>query len=308
MGYQGVNLLAGSYGTAVAQEMMRRHPGRVRTAVLDGVVPLDVDFVDAFAPNAQRVLDEVLAECGRDAACHAAFPDPRGDLDRAVARLRAAPVRVAARTRGDRTTTTATLDVSALAMSVRKLLYSDATRGFVPAVLHAAASGDDDAIAPLVVRSAEAMVRDLSVGAYLSVTCAEDLAGVTLPQAEEMAAGTFLGTARVGPTLRACAFWPLATLEPGFHSPVRSELPVLLLSGTMDPATPAEWADRVAAMLPHARSLVVPGGGHGVSDSGCIPDVVSRFLDVPDAELDVSCVVAVSTKFALSLPGESSLR
>jgi pimeloyl-ACP methyl ester carboxylesterase len=303
MGYERVNLLAGSYGTAVAQEMMRRHPGRVRTAVLDGVVPLDVDFVEAFAPNAQRVLDEVVAECARDEACHGAFPDPRGDLDRAVARLQAAPVRVAARSHGDRTAA-ATLDVGALAMSVRKLLYSDATRGFVPAVLHAAASGDDRAIAPLVVRTAEAMARDLSVGAYLSVTCAEDLAGVTPAQAEEVAAGTFLGTARVGPTLRACAFWPLGAVEPGFHSPVRSDVPVLLLSGTMDPATPVEWADRVAAVFPRARKLVVPGGGHGVSDSGCVPQVISRFLDAPASQLDASCIVPVPTKFALSLPGE----
>jgi pimeloyl-ACP methyl ester carboxylesterase len=300
MGYQRVNLLAGSYGTAVAQETMRRHPGRVRTAVLDGVVPLDVDFVEAFAPNAQRVLEEVVAQCARDEACHASFPDPRGDLDRAVARLRAAPVRVAARFHGDRTAA-ATLDVSALAMALRKLLYSESTRGFVPAVLRAAASGDDDAIAPLVVRTAEAMVRDLSVGAYLSVTCAEDLAGVTLPKAEEAAAGTFLGTARVGPTLRACTFWPRRAVEPGFHSPVRSDVPVFLLSGTMDPATPVEWADRVAAMLPRARRLVVPGGGHGVSDSGCVPELVSRFLEAPGAELDTSCVVPVPTRFALSL-------
>lgn len=41
LGYERVNILAISYGTALAQVWIRRHGDRIRSAVFDGVVPLD---------------------------------------------------------------------------------------------------------------------------------------------------------------------------------------------------------------------------------------------------------------------------
>lgn len=300
LGYDRVSLFGGSYGTEVAQEMMRRHPGRVRAVVLDAVSPVDVDFVVAFATNAQHVFDAVADECARDPACHGAFPDPRGDLERALAHYRASPARVSAPVQGQ-ARATATLDANAVAMMVRLLLYSADTRGWVPAIVHAAAAGDDAAIAPYVVRGAARAAEATSVGLYLSVTCAEDVAGLTELEAERATAGTFLGTARVGPILRACAFWPRGSLPPDFHQPVRSDAPVLFLNGTLDPATPAALVDHVRASLPNARAVIVPGGGHGVSNEGCVPGIVARFLEDPAAPVDPSCVGAVATKFRLEV-------
>jgi len=301
LGYERVNLFGGSYGTEVAQESMRRHPERVRAVVLDAVSPLDVDFVVTFAANAQHVFDALADECARDPACHGAFPDPRGDLERALARYRASPVRVSAPVHGQ-TRATATLDANAVAMTVRLLLYSEDTRGWVPAIVHAAAAGDDAAIAPYVVRGTELAASAMSVGMYLSVTCAEDVAGVTEQDAERATAGTFLGTARVGPILRACTFWPRGSVPPDFHQPVRSHAPVLLLNGTLDPATPAAMVDHLRESLPSARAVIVPGGGHGVSEGGCLPGIVARFLDAPAAAIDTSCVAPVATRFSLKLP------
>jgi pimeloyl-ACP methyl ester carboxylesterase len=298
LGYERVNLFGGSYGTEVAQEMIRRHPERVRAVVLDAVSPLDVDFVVPFATNAQHVFDAVVEECARDPGCRAAFPDPHGDLERALAHYGTSPARVSAPV-GTRRRATVTLDANAVAMTVRLLLYSVDTRGWVPAIVHAAAAGNDAAVAPFVVRGTARAAASLSVGMYLSVTCAEDVAGVTPRDAERATAGTFLGTARVGPILRACTFWPRASLPPDFHRPVRSRAPVLLLNGTLDPATPAAMVDHLRASLPNARTVIVPGGGHGVSEGGCLPGIVARFLDAPAAPLDTSCVKPVTTKFSL---------
>jgi pimeloyl-ACP methyl ester carboxylesterase len=309
LGYDRVNLLAGSYGTEIAQEMMRRHPQRVRAAVLDGVSPLDIDFVLPFAVNAQHVFDALADECARDAACHGAFPDPQRDLERALAHYRASPERVSAPVPGHGLVT-ATLDANAVAMMVRSLLYSPETRGWVPAVVHAAAEGNDAAVTPYVVRGTVLAAAASSVGLYLSVTCAEDVAGVTALDAERATAGTFLGTARVGPILRACTFWPRGRVPADFHEPLRTDAPVLLLGGTMDPATPAAMVEHLRASVPNARAIVVPGGGHGVSEVGCVPAIVARFVDTPAAPLDASCVAAVETKFALepAAGGEGSLR
>jgi pimeloyl-ACP methyl ester carboxylesterase len=300
LGYEAVDVLAGSYGTTVALQLVRRHPSRVRAVVLDGVVPPDREYVVPFARNAQRALDTLLAECAGDPVCRADFPDPGADMRAALARLATAPVRVTAPVEGAQRAT-ATLDASAFAMAVRQLLYSPATRGLVPAVLHAAAAGEDAALAPFVVSAGRAIARDLSVGMYLTVTCSEDLPGIDADAARRDTEGTFLGMARVGPTLRACGFWPHRVVDASARQAVRSDVPALMLSGTADPATAIEWAEGARGSLPNARSLVVPGGGHGVADVGCVPGLVKRFLDAPEEAIDASCVARVSTRFARSL-------
>jgi hypothetical protein len=73
----------------------------------------------------------------------------------------------------------------------------------------------------------------------------------------------------------------------------------------LDPATPPDWADRVRATLPRAQSVVVPGEGHGVAQTGCVPSLVARFLDAPDAPLDTSCITPAKTHFATSLQARS---
>lgn len=91
LGYGQANLLGGSYGTNAAQVFAHRYPSRVRTLVLDGVVPTNADYPLRFAERTQRAFDQVVDECAQDAACRAAFPDPRRDLAVAQARLRERP-------------------------------------------------------------------------------------------------------------------------------------------------------------------------------------------------------------------------
>jgi len=57
-------------------------------------------------------------------------------------------------------------------------------------------------------------------------------------------------------------------------------VPVLVLSGGADPATPPRHGERVARALgAKARHVVVPAAGHGVMGLGCLRDAVFRFID-----------------------------
>ncbi len=59
-------------------------------------------------------------------------------------------------------------------------------------------------------------------------------------------------------------------------------MPVLLLSGELDPVTPPEYGDQVAAHFPRATHLVAPGQGHIVTTRGCMGDLVSEFIIAGD--------------------------
>jgi pimeloyl-ACP methyl ester carboxylesterase len=88
--------------------------------------------------------------------------------------------------------------------------------------------------------------------------------------------------------------WPRGEIPSDFLEPVRSNAPVLIFSGNLDPVTPPKYAEEVAKHLPNSRHVIIPEAGHGVdglTDSSCIDRIAIEFLDKGDAKnLDVSCV------------------
>jgi pimeloyl-ACP methyl ester carboxylesterase len=72
---------------------------------------------------------------------------------------------------------------------------------------------------------------------------------------------------------------------------VRSDVPVLILSGALDPVTPPANGAEVARTLTHSRHVVARGFGHIVSSQACAPRLIASFLDDPTfASLPATCV------------------
>jgi pimeloyl-ACP methyl ester carboxylesterase len=91
--------------------------------------------------------------------------------------------------------------------------------------------------------------------------------------------------------LEICKLWPRGPVDADLHSPLRSDIPTLLLSGEADPVTPPADAERAARGLSHHRHLVLAGEGHGQAATGCIPALMAAFLDAADPEkLDARCL------------------
>ncbi len=68
-------------------------------------------------------------------------------------------------------------------------------------------------------------------------------------------------------------------------------MPVLLLSGELDPVTPPRYAERVLQTLPNGRHLVLRGQAHGTLGLGCMPRLLGQFLESTDAKaLDAGCL------------------
>ena len=85
-----------------------------------------------------------------------------------------------------------------------------------------------------------------------------------------------------------CAVWPKGHVDDEDVTSVRSDAPVLLLSGTLDPVTPPIWAEDALRSLPNGRHIVVPGA-HGVGGL-CVGQIVRDFLTAGSAkDLRTSC-------------------
>jgi pimeloyl-ACP methyl ester carboxylesterase len=61
----------------------------------------------------------------------------------------------------------------------------------------------------------------------------------------------------------ACPGWGVKDLDATYRAPVRSKLPVLIVSGTLDGRTPLRNAAEVKAVLPNATQIIIDGASHG---------------------------------------------
>jgi len=102
---------------------------------------------------------------------------------------------------------------------------------------------------------------------------------------------------RVLQQVAACREWRRGEIPAGFHQPVTSRVPVLLISGPYDPVTPPAWAEKVAAHLPRSLQLVIPDGHHGsggLSHPKCLDQLKAAFFEHGSSDgLDTTCVASM---------------
>lgn len=294
LGITQVNLRGVSGGTRQALEFIRRHPDLARSALLEGPVPMDARIPLTFAQDAQEALDGVIADCAAEPACAERFPRLPEQLPAVLERLNGAAESVWARDPRTGDSVSVPVTTSAVAQVVRSILYQPNATRLLPLAIDRAVQGD---WSPLADRLRTLGVpAGISIGFYLSATCAEDLPWFSEAEAEPLARGTYLGMYRVRQQKAACAEWPRGELPPSHLDPVRTDVPILILVGEHDPVTPPRWGQEIVQHLSRGRVIVVRGGGHSFSQESlaCLDRIRVEFLDtVAPERLDTGCLVSV---------------
>jgi pimeloyl-ACP methyl ester carboxylesterase len=277
LGYETVDLYGGSYGTRAALEYVRRHESHVRAVVVDGVAPPDWTLSATFGPDGQRALDALFARCAANADCNGAFPDLPASLAKLLAD-HATPSDLVVSHPTTAAPTTVSVSRDTIASTIHTLTYESETAALVPLLVHDAATSGD--LRPLAAQSL--LMSDtlqIDVGMHLAVACSEDAPFLDLAAIERSSAGTYLGASAARMYVEACKAWPRAHLDADDRAPVTSKVPVLLLSGEVDPVTPPSNAAHAAETLPNSLQLVVPGEGHGALTRGCTRRIVADFVE-----------------------------
>lgn len=295
LGYDRINLMGGSYGTRAALVYMRRHPETVRTAILNGVAPIAYKNPLFHAQSAQQAIQLLFAECANDSDYQAVFPNLEDEFWAIIDRLEKEPVDVTVTHPVTNQRVTVKLHREAFSESVRMMMYSMRTNRLLPYLIHQAFEGDYEPFAQPAMLSNRAIVRGLALGMLLCVTCAEDLDRINEEEIVELTSDTFMGDGRVRRQKAVCEFWPKSGLPNRFGDSVSVDVPVLLLSGTLDPVTTPQWGEEAAKHLPNSLHLVVPGA-HGVGGT-CIMSIQKQFLEKGSVkDLDISCVESMELR------------
>lgn len=281
LGYDQINLFGTSGGTRQAQLYMRQHAASVRAAVLQGVAPLDAEVPSAFA----RAMEAGIR------ALTAAEPRIAEAWERAKGRFAGGPVRATVRHPTTGRVEEVAISRGVFADGVRHMLYNFDGARQLAARIEAAGRGDFSPFAQAELELSMRFSRGIAHGFLLSATCAEDVRFIDEADVRRATEGTFLGDYRIRRQQAACRIWPRGEgIEPGFQEPLRSQLPVLLLSGDADVATPAEDAERILPHLPNARHVMFANQGHTLRDPGCASRMIAEFMASADVRrLDARC-------------------
>lgn len=289
VGAARLNLIGVSYGTRVAQQYAARYPQHTRTVTLDSVVPNTLVLGNEHARNLQDTLNKQFARCREDAGCAKKIGDPSTLLDSVGQQLRGGglpPVRFRDARSGEWKQEVPRF--GHLALLLRMYAYSPETATLLPWLLHEAAEGRYEALLAQAESLSSSLTGQIYHGMQLSVMCTEDADELRADPADE---GSVLGTEMIRFSQAQCSVWPRGNRAADFRTPLAGELPVLLLSGELDPVTPPRYADEVAKTLPKGRHLVLPGQGHSVVGLGCMPKLFAQFVETADAsKLDAACL------------------
>lgn len=279
LGYEQINLYGGSYGTRVAAHYLRRYPSHTRAVILDGVVAPEDALGPESATDAESALLNVLERCAREQACKAKFGDPQATYRavRAALEAKSVSVELADPTTGE----PRKLDFGAMQLAVvlRMSTYTSEQAALLPLVLDQAKKGNYAPVAGQFLMTVRELGDVLSYGMHNSVVCTEDVPFYTPDQLDPARyADTFMGTAQIEALQGLCKGWPRGPLDPDLHAPLKSAVPVLLLSGGNDPVTPAPNGGRTRRGLTNSLHLVLPDLGHGQIGAPCMDGVMADFI------------------------------
>ncbi|MCW8925238.1 MAG: alpha/beta hydrolase [Xanthomonadales bacterium] len=289
MGYNKINIMGVSYGTRAAQVYLRAFPETVRTVTLDSVIPMQLALGQEHAPMLDRSVAAVFADCAADATCNELYPRHAEELNDLFTQLRAQPREISLVNPVTGQVQQIRLSADTLAVAIRFLSYASETQALIPLLVHEALStGDLSRLASQATLVMSGLNEMLARGMELSVLCAEDY-----PFIDTSAdySHTLMGNLMLDIIALQCEVWPRGEVPEGFHLPVVTDLPVLLMSGERDPVTPPQYAAQAADTFSNSLNLVANGLSHSVMKHICMRDITTRFIDAGSVEnLDTTCV------------------
>lgn len=268
LGYGQINLYAASYGTVWAQEAMRRSPSHLRSVILAGVIPAELNYWEALLPALEQLTRKLLQACEQNAGCDRTYPELVTRFDQQFAAL-PRPTREAV-------------------VSLIQVIGGDSRDlGRIPGLVHAALEGQ-----PLPARQAfRVPAVPTSNGLNVVVNCQEQWGFSSSGQwrAANSNARAFAGLEQADEAFATCKALGLSRAAPEFHQPVRTNLPTLLIGGEFDSRTPVDWLERFSPLPSRWQRIVLQGEGHTGDWFPCGSRIVQDFLRNPAGKLDAAC-------------------
>lgn len=290
------NLLTISYSTKIAQVLLRDYPEGIRSVVMDSPLPLEVDYDEESNQNLLEALNKVLTACEDSPTCSQSFPELQKRFFQYLEDITNTPLEVSVQhpKRGNMETFRVSgKDLVALFSSL-----SEEDIPMVPLLIEQFIAGDLSALKPQLASLLEEPGTGAGIGMRLSVWCAEEYPFTDQEKIrdETNRYATIKGLSPAVYSASVCEAWRVKAQGPAENRAVKSNIPVLLMSGEYDNLTPSKWASRMQQNLSNSYHLVFPSWRHTVTtnwSNPCGMESANAFFNDPLAKPDLDCFAQI---------------
>jgi pimeloyl-ACP methyl ester carboxylesterase len=288
LGYEEWNVYGYSYGSDLALSYLRDHPEGIRTVTIDSVVPPNIVSLPWTWSSAFEGITTIFDACKNDERCDRRYPQLLKTFTRIVKQLEADPIVARVRPPQGGRRVKVVLDGGTI---VNMLVGNNVKAADVPRAIHELADGNPEIFlevraaaseVPEVIEQAQGMTQSFICREWAPYGGPEDIR-----RAGKRVFPTFPDSVlRQAPQLpfehRLCKVWDVPKGPAAQRKRVRSDVPALVVSGTFDAKTGAEWGRYAADTLDNSTYVQIKGIGHWVIvQSPCAQRIFNSFLNDP---------------------------
>ncbi len=292
------NLLTISYSTKIAQVLLRDHPKRIRSVVMDSPLPLEVSYDEESVENILESVKKILSDCETNKECAKAFPNIEQRFFEYLQDKTNNPLEVSIENpkskkmekfylKGEDLITVFTSASSAgvvnVPFEINKLLNNDLT-----------------SLKEQLSNLFEEPSNGAGLGMRLSVWCAEEYPfnsqdiikseSIKHPQTKGLSPAVF--------EKEICEIWGVQKVSKIENEPIKSEIPVLLISGEYDNETPAKWAKSMTNNLINSYHFIFKGWKHTPTTNWgnqCAMQSANDFFNNPTIKPSPECFAEIKS-------------
>ncbi len=299
LGAPKISLWGISYGTHLGLAAIRRHGKNIDRAILAGIE--GPDHTQKLSSNYRKHLEDLNRLIKADPDVSKQIPDFTALVNDVISKLDKEPVTVD--TTDPKTKQKFKVVISGfLFRQLLNNLYGADVTPYLPYIFYSASNGDYSLIVYLLFSNTPSI-------------------GTAMPYMMDCSSGVSEGRRRKVkrenkdplfsdinfPFMEVCEAWGSPDLGKTFRSPLKSSVPVLFISGTLDARTPVSNAEEIMRGFRNGTHLIIDGAAHSdplFLSSPKIKDVMLEFMKgVP---LSTTRITLPPMKFIMRNPLQGS--
>jgi pimeloyl-ACP methyl ester carboxylesterase len=273
LGADSLHLYGASYGSHLALATIKRHSARI-SRVIVGLVE-GPDHTIKLPSNVQRHLGDLSQLVQADPKLNQKIPDLLDLMKTVLDRLEVEPITVEVNDEKTGERVRVCVGKFDLQLITARGIGDRRSISNLPARYYRMSQGDFSWLASSVLKIRQAWLDNAM--AYL-MDSASGLSEARAARIQLEAPSTLLEDVIDLPFPDIRDAWGSPDLGPSYRSPLRSDVPTLFVSGTLDGRTPISNAEEVRAGFSHSNHLIVEGGTHSTSGLVSAPGVTEAMV------------------------------
>lgn len=286
------NFLSLSYSTKIAQVLLREYPETIRSVVMDSPLPLESNYDEVSVTNLYNAINKLLDDCESDHDCNRSFPNLKSRYFEFLRATNENPLEITMTHPKDKTEEVVRLRGKDLIS-----LFSNASTGDVPTIpleISKLLNGDYSTIKEQLSFLFREPNNGDGRGMRLSVWCAEEFpfTNPDIVNNQKTKHPELTGLSSAVFSSDVCNIWKVRKANEIENKPVKSDVPVLLISGEYDEDTPPYFAEMLSDNFVNSHHLVFKGWKHGPTtnwSNPCAMNCANTFFNNPFEEPDIEC-------------------